>query len=192
MKRIVWAGSLVIAVAAAGIWANAQAGDYVWIETSGYGGDYPVLTDQQKNYLGIQINAAWGISGAVLDSLECWRTADGDAPHWTCTACAETSVTDEQYFALRKAGKVRAGDATVVRRHPGLVIPVELEDEFSALTTSVFGRSLSDLYLARFWRDAETPTIVYGEHQAYVVGSAALHRERDVAGAVIIRVGTVE
>ena len=190
MKTIKWLGTTLLIVASVGIWATAQSADYVWVERSTYGSTPPELSGPEKTALGAAINNAFGIAGAALDKLDCNLTP-GDLVVWRCKLYSDVTVSDDQYFILRKQGVIPAGAATVVKSATA-ELEAAYHAEFSAILNSVHSKLLTDTYAFKFWRDADVPTTVYSDIFYFNTGSAALHRSQDVAGVVAIQIGVVE
>ena len=173
MKKTVTFGLFSLAAGLSWL-AFAAVGDIIWVGTRQEG---PDLTTPQKTALATLINSdlGAGVAGG-LDSEECYQDLKV-SPKWTCTVAAERTLTDEQYFTLRKAGKIQPGQATVVVTEKFLATA-----DYTAWVLDVFGLSLNDgVYAFRAERDPDTPTIVHTAYWPIVTGTKTEFRAADSA-----------
>jgi hypothetical protein len=162
-------GVLLILLAAAP--AYAAIGDVIWISVRE---DGPDLSGAQKAALAALINSDWGAGTAGgLNSETCHQTLK-PVLKWTCTVAAEITLTDEQYLIKRVAGEIQPGQSTTVVTDSRDVVA-----DYSSWALDVFGVPLSEIYVWRVWRDAETSTVVHTAYWPIRVGTLSEFRAAD-------------
>lgn len=198
MKRLLGLAGMVIIGLAAALIAQASPGDVLYVGAK----QLPIiLTSGQRTALRNTLNTIWvGFTASNVDNFECAKVPQAVGGQLMmqnhCYLYEEVALSDSEFADLDLAGQIEDGtvDRTkiVKTRSPVILTPAQ-EVTMSALTQSVLGKPLDEVWSMKFFRDTlGNNTRIVCEHNPIVTASPSAYRTARRGGSALKPIGRVQ